>query len=136
MKHKRIILPLCLLTIALLLSSCNINVSGDPIFYDDDLKGTSWSGDKSIISFISDSRGVLFDYYNSNNVVQFSFTYTFDSFDNTGAIEYDDIYNNYNDDKEFFEIKSLFGDDTLIVKAGNLYTENTNFTKVEQRSIY
>jgi hypothetical protein len=111
-------------------------VSGDPIFYDDDLKGTSWSGDKSIISFISDSRGVLFDYYNSNNVVQFSFTYTFDSFDNTGAIEYDDIYNNYNDDKEFFEIKSLFGDDTLIVKAGNLYTENTNFTKVEQRSIY
>lgn len=136
MKRKQITLALSLLTAAFLFFSCDITISDDDLgYYDDDLAGTSWTGDNYIISFHSNSRGELFDFYHSYEIIRYSFSYMYDSYDNSGTIFYDDIHDHYANDIEIFEIVSFLGSEKLIIEGGNEFYEDTVFTEVIYRNI-
>jgi hypothetical protein len=133
MKKKRIIFLLCLLTAVFFFSSCNVSVSDYKSDYDDHLKGTSWSRYGELLVFDSNTNGVLYVFDEKNDeAMQYSFTYTFDSYDYTGIITYDDFDNIFSDDTELFAIESHFGTNTLMLWSNG---ESFEYTEVDYRRV-
>jgi hypothetical protein len=122
MKRKQIIISLCLLAAALLLSSCV--VVGDDFLFD--IEDTAWSNEGGMISFDSYTEGKHFFIADDPEYDELeNFTYTFDSFDDTGII----IYEDYLDNPILFEIVSYRGDYILILNPGS--HNEKEFTEID-----
>jgi hypothetical protein len=131
MKHKQIIFVFSLITAVFLVSSCEINFDGDYFSNYQDLEGTSWARESGsimeIITFNDAYRGT--DTVFNNGVTQYSFTYTYNSFDETGKITFND-----DDSAESFEIQESYGGNkTLKLDTADGYFF---FPEVEYRSVW